>query len=98
MPLNYLNRKKRNNPQNVKSKISGDWYFIDQNGHKHHLILTIKSNIIIDQNKLDTKLVEETASSIIFIDKYGYILKINLYKNIPISIYDEAENISYELI
>lgn len=96
LPLIFLKRKKKIvEPQR---EISGEWIFIDKNKQKHQLILTNKFNIVIDNNKLDTKLVESNPNSIIFIDKYGYILRIILHKNRPVSIYDEAENISYNLV
>ncbi|BDR58463.1 DUF4828 domain-containing protein [Xylocopilactobacillus apicola] len=97
LPLSYLKNKK-NKLEEPQKNISGDWYFSDQHGQKHHLVINNKLNIIIDQNKLDTKLIENHSNSIVFIDKYGYILQINLYKNQPTSIYDEAENISYDLL
>lgn len=97
LPLDYF--KQRNKHQSeAKRDISGEWYFMDQNEHKHHLILSNNFNIIIDHNKLDTKLVENKPDSIVFIDKYGYILKIMIHNNLPVSIYDEAENVSYKLI
>lgn len=97
LPFSYLKRKKKKKIE-VKRNISGEWYFTDQNKHKHHLILSNNLNIIIDHNKLDTKLVENNPDSIVFIDKYGYILKIMIHNDLPVSIYDEAENVSYKLI
>lgn len=77
---------------------AGTWLFIDDLSQKHHkLEITVDLNILIDSHELPGKIERLDESSLVFFDTYGYHLQISAENLHPVSVYDEADNRSYDL-
>lgn len=77
---------------------AGTWLFIDDLSQKHHkLEITVDLNILIDSHELPGKIERLDESSMVFLDTYGYHLQISAENLHPVSVYDEADNRSYDL-
>lgn len=77
---------------------AGTWLFIDDLSNKHHkLEITVDLRILIDSHELPGKIEHLDESSLVFLDTYGYHLRITAENLHPVSVYDEAESRSYDL-
>ena len=63
----------------------------------HCLEITTDLRILIDHRELTGQVQMLTSKELIFLDGYGYHLRIDAIDGKPISVYDEADNRVYEL-
>lgn len=80
----------------VASYYAGNWSFNDEQTHKKHT-LKITPNLLvqIDNKPLSGNVIQLTENELIFLDHFGYQLKITCQNQRPVSIYDEAEDTDY---
>lgn len=66
--------------------------------HKRHT-LEITPNLLIqiDHKPLTGKVILLSETELIFLDHFGYQLKITCENHQPVSIYDEAEDTEYPI-
>lgn len=75
---------------------TGHWYFSDKETHRaHQLEITAHFGILIDGQRLPGKIVRVDNKELLFLDKYGYHLRIDASDQHSISLYDEADNRVY---
>ncbi|MFT8465577.1 MAG: DUF4828 domain-containing protein [Liquorilactobacillus satsumensis] len=74
----------------------GKWNFTDDlNGRIHVLQITEPPDVLIDGRKLPGKIVHLDEKELLFLDNYGYHLRVDLSEHKPISLFDEADNQVY---
>lgn len=78
---------------------AGTWKFVDEVSHKQHqLEITLGLRILIDGRELPGTIEQLNAEELVFLDKYGYQLRINANYSRPVTLFDEADNRTYEII
>lgn len=98
---NVINfNKKSKQPQAPLPLIyAGSWQFIDELSNRTHCLeITADLRILIDHRELTGQVQMLTPKELIFLDGYGYHLRVDAVDGKPISVYDEADNRVYELI
>ncbi|KRL83468.1 DUF4828 domain-containing protein [Ligilactobacillus apodemi] len=92
--------KKKASPKAEQSTVyTGNWQFTDELSHrKHCLKITADLRILIDRRELAGQVESLTNKELVFLDGYGYHLRIDAVDGKPISVYDEADNRVYELV
>lgn len=99
--LAWFNRssKNENKPTALPVLYAGTWTFIDEVSHKHHqLEITLGLRILIDGRELPGTIEQLNNRQLVFLDKYGYQLKINADYTRPVSLFDEADDRTYTII
>ncbi|MCP0887314.1 DUF4828 domain-containing protein [Ligilactobacillus sp. WILCCON 0076] len=77
---------------------AGTWLFTDgESQHTHELEITVGLDILIDGRALTGKIEHLDDRELLFLDKYGYHLRVDAIENCPVSVYDEADNRIYKL-
>ncbi len=77
---------------------AGTWLFIDDlSRKKHKLEITVDLRILIDKHELPGKVEQLDEHNLIFLDNYGYHLKVTAQDYHPVTVFDEADNRSYNL-
>lgn len=75
---------------------AGTWFFTDQNSqHQHKLEVTMDLDILLDGRKLAGTVEKIDERELLFLDNYGYHLRIDAIDAHPVSVYDEADNQIY---
>ncbi|KRL04019.1 hypothetical protein FD46_GL000022 [Liquorilactobacillus oeni DSM 19972] len=81
---------------NISNRYIGKWNFKDDiNGRVHILQITKTLNILIDNRELPGKIVHLDEKELLFLDTYGYHLRVDVSEDRPISLFDEADNQVY---
>ena len=76
----------------------GKWSFTDEaTGRTHQLEITDRLQILIDGRQLPGKIEKVDHKELLFLDKYGYHLRIDANGGHPVSLYDEADNQVYPI-
>ncbi|WP_282708680.1 DUF4828 domain-containing protein [Ligilactobacillus sp. Marseille-Q7487] len=77
---------------------AGTWMFTDELSHKvHQLEISVELTIALDGRQLLGKVEQLDSNELVFLDNYGYHLRISAVNNLPVSVFDEADNRVYEL-
>ncbi len=77
---------------------SGNWEFIDENNSRvHYLQIKHDLSISLDGRPLPGSVLHLNVQELVFLDTYGYHLRIDAVDHHPISVYDEADNRVYQL-
>ncbi|MGY3750595.1 DUF4828 domain-containing protein [Vagococcus acidifermentans] len=96
-----LNRRRRTSAkdyQPVLENYIGNWGFIDpRDKHKGILGITVSQQLIVDGKLLRGDIISCTPEELVFQDSFGYLLTIQTDGNVPVLLFDEAENQSYRL-
>ena len=87
---NVINFNKKSKQPQVSLPLiyAGSWQFIDELSNRTHCL-----EITTDLRQVQML----TSKELIFLDGYGYHLRIDAIDGKPISVYDEADNRVYEL-
>lgn len=76
----------------------GKWSFADKaTGRTHQLEITDQLQILIDGRRLPGKIEKVDHKELLFLDKYGYHLRVDANGGHPVSLYDEADNRVYPI-
>ncbi|KRL37162.1 DUF4828 domain-containing protein [Liquorilactobacillus uvarum] len=76
----------------------GIWNFSDELSHRtHQLEITPAFDVLIDTRKLPGRIEHIDTKELIFLDNYGYHLRIDATDYQPISLFDEADNRVYPI-
>ncbi|KRM94931.1 hypothetical protein FC19_GL000032 [Liquorilactobacillus aquaticus DSM 21051] len=76
----------------------GTWNFSDELSHRNHqLEITPALDVLIDKRKLPGRIEHLDTKELIFLDNYGYHLRIDATDYQPISLFDEADNRVYPI-
>nr|SFZ87453.1 hypothetical protein LREN565_0566 [Loigolactobacillus rennini] len=76
----------------------GSWLFYDaKQARKHQLQISDDLAISIDDHPLAGSVIALTSQQLLFLDQYGYQLKITLAYQQPYEIYDEADHRTYPI-
>lgn len=91
--------KQKQQPSNDLAGIfSGNWQFTDENNSRvHHLHINLDLSISLDGRALPGSVLNLTEKELVFLDTYGYHLRIDAIDQHPISVYDEADDRVYQL-
>mgnify|MGYP003365155599 CR=1 FL=1 len=91
--------KKKSIPEVLPNFYVGKWNFTDELSGKVHLLeVNATLNILIDGRKLPGKITKLDDKELIFIDKYGYQLRLDATEKHPVSLFDEADNRVYPIV
>ncbi|WP_051006296.1 DUF4828 domain-containing protein [Liquorilactobacillus vini] len=83
-------------PAASPTQYTGKWTFADkQTNRSHQLEITEQLQILIDGHRLPGKIVRVDDKELLFLDKYGYHLRVDANQRSPVSLYDEADNRVY---
>lgn len=100
-----LSRKKQAPPTPVSPMLelaqlyTGKFAFVDELTNKsHQLIVNPTLAIKIDGRTLPGQVVGITTDALTFLDHYGYQLIITAKEGHPVTVYDEAEDATYQII
>lgn len=77
---------------------AGHWWFVNQQKATQHT-LTVLDNLTlsIDGKEIPYTLIELTTKRFAIQDEYGYHLIIQCLNDVPTSLYDEADDVTYSL-
>ncbi|MEI5994894.1 DUF4828 domain-containing protein [Candidatus Enterococcus mansonii] len=84
-------------PDSYKNYIGSWWFINNQKATQHTLTIENDLQILIDNRKLNYMLVELTNTRLVAQDEYGYHLIIQCIDRKPMSLYDEADDVTYLL-
>ena len=100
----YLLRKLKKQPHTITTndfhkEYVGSWHFIDQTTQRtHQLTITEQAQLYLDTQPLPGQIITISDQELVFLDHYGYQLKIEANNRIPYTIFDEAEDKTYPII
>lgn len=84
--------------KSLAAQYLGNWWFINRNkATQHTLAIFDDFSIEIDGRKVLGTLIELNAERLVVQDQYGYHLIITCENGLPITIYDEADDATYQL-
>ena len=94
-----LHNVKRSNVKPALPLIyAGTWNFTDELSKKvHQLEISVDLTLALDGRELAGNVKHIDEHELVFLDNYGYYLRINALNNLPVSVFDEADNRLYEL-
>ncbi|KRL00275.1 DUF4828 domain-containing protein [Liquorilactobacillus capillatus] len=88
----------RNQDVILPSLYVGTWNFSDELSQRtHQLEITPTFDVVIDKRKLPGRIEHIDTKELIFLDNYGYHLRIDATDYQPISLFDEADNRVYPI-
>lgn len=93
--------KKRNDAETkeILESFVGIWYYIEKHHRiQHTLAFTSDFTLLLDEKPLQVTLIEKTTQHLIWLDSYGYRLILRKSTQEKYSFYDEAEDLSYQLV
>lgn len=91
--------EKQEPASNLTNIYVGEWAFSDGYSSKEHsLSISINLKLAIDNRPLTGKIMDFTTNQLIFIDNFGYHIKIYTKDQHVDHFFDEADNRSYKLI
>ncbi|WP_261806243.1 DUF4828 domain-containing protein [Lapidilactobacillus luobeiensis] len=80
-------------------RYGGDWSFIDpKTNQKHDMAIGRDFTIKIDHKALPGRIIGLDAEQLVFLDHYGFQLKVFANHLGPVEIYDESSNQTYPVI
>ena len=95
---NSRKKPKELSEQTLYQSYKGNWWFVNrQKSTQHTLKIRENLSILIDDKQIDYVLLELTKERLVIQDEFGYHLIINSEHEKPITLYDEADDISYLL-
>lgn len=91
--------KQKKQPRETAAHVfSGNWKFIDENNSRvHHLHINPDLSISLDGRSLPGSVLNLSENELVFLDTYGYHLRVDAIDQHPISVYDEADDRVYQL-
>lgn len=76
----------------------GQWWFVNKNkATQHTLEINSSFSLSIDGKKINSLLVELTPKRFVIQDEFGYHLIVQSEAGQPVSLYDEADDETYQL-
>ena len=96
----YLRKnKKQTKPVDCTKYFVGNWLYLDTyTKRQHELTVDNQHQVYLDGKLLKTIIEDIDNSQVSFVDSFGYHLIIQATNFKPISIYDEANNETYDII
>lgn len=95
-----LTRKRNNNPKTTSLPIfyAGTWTFHDdQRNRDHQLEISPELKLSIDKHEIPATVELIDATQLIYLDKFGYHLTIKANEQRPVSLIDEADELTYPI-
>lgn len=90
--------KKSPAPINFPARYTGQWTFVDSTNKKQHTFSIAPSlHLFIDRREIEGHIVKIDQNELLFLDKYGYRVKVTAGLNGPTTVYDEADDVTYKL-
>lgn len=89
-------KKKQDLKNNWAKKYVGKWQFKNKN-QINILEITSDFHILVNDKKLAGVLEELSQEQLVWQDNFGYHIKILADDKAPVTIYDEADNVTYLL-
>jgi hypothetical protein len=78
---------------------AGTWRFYDERQKRHHqLRVSSQLEIKIDGHPLAGQVTQLNRQQLVFLDQYGYELRITANDQQPTTIYDEADHRTYPIM
>lgn len=78
---------------------AGTWRFYDQRQKRHHILqVSTQLQIEIDGHPLAGQVTQLNRQQLVFLDQYGYELRITANDQQPTTIYDEADHRTYPIM
>lgn len=78
---------------------SGTWTYSDHDDHRIHRIQINPDLSLHIDNHIEPATVEQINSQeLVYLDSFGYHLKIQANEQRPVALYDEADNATYVLV
>lgn len=94
----HRKQQKKRQPD-LALRYAGDWAFIDSNtNQKHDMTIGSDFSIMIDHRELPGRIIGLDAEQLVFLDHYGFQLKVFAGHKGPTEIYDESSNRTYPVI
>ncbi|WP_422392804.1 DUF4828 domain-containing protein [Ligilactobacillus salivarius] len=94
----HAKKKHRKNKITIPAFYFGVWMFTDEiSKRSHRLEVADNLEIFIDGKRLPGKIVSLDNRKLLFLDNYGYHLRIDAVNQLPVSVYDEADDRVYPL-
>ena len=92
-------QKHTDNQSSLPMLFSGTWKYSDHNDHRIHRIqINPDLTLHIDGRKENATVESITAQELVYLDGFGYHLRIHANEQQPVSLYDEADNATYTLV
>ncbi|UDM32422.1 DUF4828 domain-containing protein [Lentilactobacillus laojiaonis] len=95
-----LNKKHNSNQGSSKNSdlFIGNWNYIDQKNIQHQLVIDKQLNLFIDDQLTNQNAPKVMPYTLYYIDHFGYQLIIKANEVRPITYYDEASNLTFNLL
>ncbi|GKT03125.1 DUF4828 domain-containing protein [Furfurilactobacillus sp. WILCCON 0119] len=93
------NKKQSHNQTALPMLYSGTWKYANHDDHRvHHLQINPDLSLHID-GRLENATVESiNAQELVYLDSFGYHLRVQTTEQLPVALYDEADNATYALV
>ena len=92
------NKKHGSSTASFAHIFAGEWQFTDENNSRvHHLHIQVDMSISLGGRALPGSVLNLNERELVFLDSYGYHLRIDAIDGHPISVYDEADDRVYQL-
>lgn len=96
---NRHRKQQQKRQPDLSLRYAGDWAFIDpKTNQKHDMSISPDFAIMIDQRELPGRIIGLDSDQLVFLDHYGFQLKVFANHNGPSEIYDESSNRTYPVI
>ncbi|MFD1464906.1 DUF4828 domain-containing protein [Lapidilactobacillus mulanensis] len=94
----HRKQQKKRQPD-LALRYSGDWAFIDpKTNQKHDMTIGSDFSIMIDHRELPGRIIGLDEEQLVFLDHYGFQLKVFASHKGPTEVYDESSNRTYPVI
>lgn len=94
----HRKQQKKRQPD-LALRYAGDWAFVDpKTNQKHDMSISPDFAIMIDHRELPGRIIGLDSDQLVFLDHYGFQLKVFANHNGPSEIYDESSNRTYPVI
>lgn len=89
---------RKRDAKDLNSLYVGSWEFTHPKEHKHHTITIYPDlSIVLDGTAIIYQLIELSEQKLAIQDQYGYHLLIKTKNGIPVSLYDELDDVSFPI-
>lgn len=89
---------RKRDAKDLNSLYVGSWEFTHPKEHKHHTVTIYPDlSIVLDGTAIIYQLIELSEQKLAIQDQYGYHLLIKTKNGIPVSLYDELDDVSFPI-
>lgn len=98
-PSQRSSKRTANQAANSPMIFIGSWKLRhSETARTHSLVIGPDLTISIDHHTIPCKVVSLTTDTLVLLDHYGYHITITANNNIPVKMFDEADDVIYYIV